>query len=198
MIKGFEELTEWYTSSDELSEKRISVEDLINLDDFMCANRMEYVVVGTMGLYLHGLVPDNYVVKNIDILVSSSCDDYKRICSCLRQVEENCYSTYDLYDYDRSSVLREGTDYAIKLIDNVNVSVTILNYLIDSSHFHSFTIRGRSIPVLNVYEILKHKYSQRRTKDYEFHIAMQNKLSKFLEVDYVLRNLKQMSQPPEL
>ena len=181
-IKGINELAQLY--SDELSEISLSVEDLINLDDLMCANRIKYVIVGTMGLYLHGLIPDNYSVKNIDILVfSNSNNDYEHICNCLRWFEKECYSNDELYGYD-DSFLPEGADYAIRLINNVYVSIKIVKHAIDSSKFHTFSIRGRSIRVLNVSEILEHKYRKRRKKDYEFYIGIQNKLSKFLEVDY--------------
>jgi len=184
MIKGIDELTQWYTSSDELSEINLSAEDLINLDDLMCANRIKYVIVGTMGLYLHGLIPDNYSVNNINILVfSNSNSDYERICNCLSLVENECYNNYELYGYG-DSFLPEGADYAIRLIDNVYVSIKIVKHAIDSSKFHTFSIRGRSICVLNVYEILEQKYRKRRKKDYEFYIGIQNKLSKSLEVDY--------------
>ena len=196
IINGMDESTERYTFAHDLSETRITYEDLVNLDDFLCANHMEYVVIGTTGLFLHGLIPDNYLVNNIDVLVSpTSLDDYERIYNDLRLVEGNCYNNHELFDTERSLYRHDGVDFEINMIFNVHVSVTLVKRKIESFHFHYFTIRGRSIRVLNVFEILKLKYSKKRTKDYEFHIGLQNKLSKLLEVDYAQLH---ESKPPEL
>lgn len=197
-IKAIDELTDNSPRLfiNDLIDLRISDTALVNLNDFMCANRMEYVIIGTTGLYLHGLTPDNYLVTNIDILVfSDSHDDYERVYNDLKWIEENCFHTKELSDYDQPFYHHVGVDFRIKMIDEVHVSATLVKQKIDSYHFHYFTIKGRTIRVLNVFDILKLKYSQRRTEDYEFHIGLQNKLSKLLEVNYEERNEQ---QPPEL
>ena len=45
------------------------LEGLMQLNDLMSANGIDYVLTGSLGLYVHGMVPASYIPHDIDIII---------------------------------------------------------------------------------------------------------------------------------
>ena len=73
LIKGVDVLSEFSIKKPQhpITTNQV-IDGLKQLDDLMKINGIDYVLTGSLGLYMHGLVPASYVPHDIDIIISNN------------------------------------------------------------------------------------------------------------------------------
>lgn len=170
------------------------LEGLIILNDLMKSNGIDYVLTGSLGLYIHGMVPESYVPHDIDIIISS--DENKHLCLTSQMI-------LDLFS-QHSGGYRAGYEY----IDASNMFVFYIghnkveinafvdvNNVFANSDFCVINIMGHEIKVNNTLSIFKEKYKMRRLKDFKFNNDIQNIINGYLcEQTDIIEGRKEMPE----
>ncbi len=154
-------------------------ESLVDLDELMKSNDLDFVLSGSFGLYIHGIVPSTYIPHDIDIVVSNNknrhpvltnemiLDLFMQYCG---KVRPECVG----YDPSDMFVFYIG-HHAIEVnafIDRANTR--------NSNGYTIMKIMGRNIKVSDVLPILTEKFKLCRLKDYIFNHDIQSTLNSLL------------------
>ena len=153
----------------------ILLKGLIDLDDFLTANGIDYMLTGSLGLYMHGLTPNTYLPHDIDIIILDGGIPFLPDDSLLILFEKYCGSSGPIYE--------DGTRTFIFYIGSHHVEVNAFlhdNALFSPNSYREMLILNHSIKVSDAFCIFKEKNRLRRLKDYQFNIDLQNKLNGYL------------------
>ena len=184
-IRGYE-LLKKYQKDNSNEEKSIDpLDNLIELDLFLSLNKINYVLTGSLGLYLHGFVPDNYIPHDIDIKIWTADNNYG-ICQFLDALSIISQTKNPEYDTNENQMFSFciGPD---SMMVNAFVNYDKVPCKEGFSDYQIMKITGsrvsdeRLIKVHGILSILEQKYMMKRLKDYQFHFNMQNIASDFFK-----------------
>ena len=152
----------------------VILEGLIELDDFLNANGIDYILTGSLGLFVHGISPASYKPHDIDIIVLNNC--YNIPNDCLLSLFEQYYGkTSPIYEGGRRMfVFNIGTSHI-----EINAFVHD-DALFPPINYKAIHISNHIIKVHNVIGILEEKYKLHRLKDYRYNVAIQSMLNELL------------------
>ena len=152
------------------------LDGLIGLNDLLRANGIDYVLTGSLGLYIHGLVPSSYIPHDIDIIFSSDNNKHpyltnQMILDLFVQYCGGARLDYSFYDVSDLFVFYIG----IKKIE-INAFVDRNNVFLNSDYC-IMNIMGQEIKVHRALSLIREKYKMRRMKDFKFNNDIQYTLS---------------------
>ena len=155
------------------------LDGLMVLNDLMKANGIDYVLTGSLGLYIHGLVPKSYAPHDIDIIISSEKNKHQiltnqMILDLFSQYSGGYRPGYEYIDASNLFVFYIGRNKV-----EINAFVDV-NNVFANSNFCVINIWGHMIKVNNALHIFKEKYKMRRLKDFKFNNDIQSTLNSFL------------------
>ena len=156
------------------------LEGLMRLNDLFRANGIDYVLTGSLGLYIHGLVPTSYIPHDIDIIISNTQNKHpyltnQMILDLFVQYTGGDRPEYAYYDASDMFIFYLGRN---KLEINAFVDV---NKVFERMDYCIMNIRGCDIKVNNALSIFREKFKLRRQKDLQFNNGIQLMLSSYLE-----------------
>ena len=159
------------------------LEGLVQLNDLMTVNGIDYVLTGSLGLYMHGLVPFSYIPHDIDIIISNNKNKHpfltnQMILDLFCQYSGGDRPEYAYYDASDMFIFYLGRN---KLEINAFVDV---NKVFERKDYCKMNIMGRDIMVNKALSIFREKYKLHRQKDLQFNNDIQ------LMLDYYLVNKK--------
>ena len=159
------------------------LEGLVQLNDLMTVNGIDYVLTGSLGLYMHGLVPFSYIPHDIDIIISNNKNKHpfltnQMILDLFCQYSGGDRPEYAYYDASDMFIFYLGRN---KLEINAFVDV---NKVFERNDYCKMNIMGRDIKVNKALSIFREKYKLHRQKDLQFNNDIQ------LMLDYYLVNKK--------
>lgn len=175
----------------------LSIEDLleglVELNDLMDANNIDYVLSGSLGLYIHGMVPSSYIPHDIDIIIDNNNNNpgltNQMILDLFVQYCGGERPFYLNFDYSDLFIFYIGSN-KIKIDAFVD-----RNNVIKNSDFCIVDIMDRKIKVNNALSILKAKYQMRRLKDYQFNVDIQKIMNGYLdEQSYDIEGRRELSE----
>lgn len=181
LIKGVDVLSEF---SIKKPQHPITINQVIDglrqLDDLMRANDIDYVLTGSLGLYMHGLVPASYIPHDIDIIISNNKNKHpfltnQMILDLFCQYSGGDRPEYAYYDASDMFIFYLGRD---KLEINAFVDV---NKVFERMDYCQMNIMGCDIKVNNALSIFREKFKMRRQKDLQFNNDIQLRLNSYLE-----------------
>ena len=154
------------------------LEGLDKLNDLMNANGIDYILTGSLGLYIYGFIPYSYVPHDIDIIVKNG----KNLHSD--------FSTEQLLDLFCQHSGGKGTIYIdsdLTKMFSFNIGIHKINinaFLYDADSFNNVNYvimrnNNYNIKVSSLSRILKEKYKLQRIKDYKFNNDIQAMLNLF-------------------
>ena len=159
------------------------LEGIVQLNDLMTVNGIDYVLTGSLGLYMHGLVPFSYIPHDIDIIISNNKNKHpfltnQMILDLFCQYSGGDRPEYAYYDASDMFIFYLGRN---KLEINAFVDV---NKVFERKDYCKMNIMGRDIKVNKALSIFREKYKLHRQKDLQFNNDIQ------LMLDYYLVNKK--------
>lgn len=181
LIKGVNVLSEF---SIQKPQHPITINQVIDglkqLDDLMRANGIDYTLTGSLGLYLHGLVPASYIPHDIDIIISNNKNKHpfltnQMILDLFCQYSGGDRPEYTYYDASDMFIFYLGKN---KLEINAFVDV---NKVFERMDYRIMNIMGSDIKVNNALSIFKEKFKLHRQKDLQFNNGIQQMLNSYLE-----------------
>lgn len=155
------------------------LEGLLQLNELMRANGIDYVLTGSLGLYVHGIVPASYIPHDIDVIISDKKNKHPHLTNQMILDLFTQYSGGDRPEYTYYDASDMFIFYIGKNKTEINAFVDV-NNVFAKSDFRIMNIRGSEIKVNNALSILKRKYQMRRLKDYKFNNDFQASLNSFL------------------
>jgi Protein kinase domain. len=179
IINGVNILSAPFSDNKRSLSTDLIIDGLIDLDELMRANGIDYVLTGTLGLYIHGLVPSSYIPHDIDIIISYSQNKHPFLTNQMildlfvqhcggERTDYTCYNASDLF------VFYVGNNRI-----TINALVDINNVFLNSDYC-AMNIMGQEIKVHNALSIFREKYKMRRIKDFKFNNDIQYTLNQFL------------------
>ena len=156
------------------------LEGLMQLNDLLRANGIDYVLTGSLGLYIHGLVPTSYIPHDIDVIISNTQNKHpyltnQMILDLFVQYSGGDRPEYAYYDASDMFIFYLGRN---KLEINAFVDV---NKVFERMDYCKMNIMGCDIKVNNALSIFREKYKLRRQKDLQFNNDIQLRLNSYLE-----------------
>lgn len=178
LIPGVELLSKF---SNHPSTPHFSIDELLEgfklLNDLMRVNGIDFVLTGSLALYMHGLVPASYVPHDIDIIISSKNKHPLQSNLILLDLFTHfCGETKSEYAY--SNAVDMFIFYLKKSMIKINAFIDI-NSVFAKSDFRIMNVMGCEVKVHNALSILEKKYKMRRLKDYQFNNELQDVLNSF-------------------
>ena len=159
----------------------ITIEKLIDaledLDNLMQANGIDYVLTGTLGLYIHGFTPTNYLPHDIDILVFNNTPKFSFLST------EDILETLEHYSGGKTHVYADSgeTRMYIFYVGECKVEINAFFKRDETPcDYRIVHVRDLEIKVRNSISIFREKYKLHRLKDFEFNKDIQNRLNQFL------------------
>ena len=155
------------------------LDGLTGLNDLMRANGIDYVLTGSLGLYIHGLVPSSYIPHDIDIIISNSQNKHpfltnQMILDLFVQYCGGARLDYSFYDLSDLFVFYIG-------INKIEINALVdKNNVFLNSDYCIMNIMGQEIKVHSALSIFREKYKMRRMKDFKFNNDIQYTLNQFL------------------
>ena len=142
----------------------VMLNELIELDEFLRVNGIEYILTGSLGLYIHGFTPLEYKPHDIDIIVL------------------NRFNLLELFSLYYGKRMPEYDDKGRRMfIFSVGVSNVEINAFcydeLDPSKYKSIRVLEHEINVHNVLDICEEKFKMCRLKDYQFSVAIQSQIN---------------------
>ena len=180
-IPGIEVLSEFsIRKSAHAHSTQQLLEGLMQLNDLLRANGIDYVLTGSLGLYIHGLVPTSYIPHDIDIIISNTKNKHpyltnQMILDLFVQYSGGDRPEYAYYDASDMFIFYLGRD---KLEINAFVDV---KKVFERKDYCKMNIMGCDIKVNNALSIFREKYKLRRQKDLQFNNDIQLRLNSYLE-----------------
>lgn len=169
LIPGVEILSK---STDSAPNHSLSIgemlEGLMQLNELVIANGIDYVLTGSLGLYMHGLIPVSYIPHDIDIVFSDKNDNTNLANEMILDLFMR-YSSEKRQEYYDSDLF---VFYIGKNKIEINAFADI-NNIIAKQDFRVMKILGNEIKVANTFSILEKKYQMQRLKDYQFNNMLQ-------------------------
>lgn len=156
------------------------LEGLMKLNDLLRANGIDYVLTGSLGLYMHGLVPNSYIPHDIDIIISNTQNKHpyltnQMLLDLFVQYTGGDRPEYAYYDASDMFIFYLGRN---KLEINAFVDV---NKVFERMDYCQMNIMGCDIKVNNALSIFREKFKMRRQKDLQFNNDIQLRLNSYLE-----------------
>ena len=157
------------------------IDALDDLNDLMSANGIEYILTGTLGLYLYGFSPTNYIPHDIDIIIpfgSTTNHPFLGIESMLEMFEQYSGRWGRIYtdnDTTRMYIFNIG-EYSIE----VNAFFKKRELILITNNYNTMRVRDFDIKVSSVFDIFREKYKLHRLKDFEFNKEIQDTLNQYL------------------
>lgn len=155
------------------------LEGLLQLNDLMRANGIDYILTGSLGLYIHGIVPASYIPHDIDIIILDKKNKHPYLTNQMILDLFTQYSGGDRPEYAYYDASDMFIFYIGKNKMEVNAFVDV-NNVFGKSDFRIMNIKGSEIKVNNAFSILGKKFQMRRLKDYQFFNEIQASLNSFL------------------
>ena len=155
----------------------IVVNSLLQLDDLLIANGIDYILTGSLGLYMHGLMPNTYLPHDIDIIALDCDNPFYCVDEFLNLFEQYCGSPGPKYE--------DGTRTFVFYIGSYHIEVNAFfhgNNLSDPNSYREVFVGGHKIKVRDALCIFKEKYRLRRLKDYQFNVDIQNTMNEYLHL----------------
>lgn len=175
LIPGVEILSK---STDSAPNHSLSIgemlEGLMQLNELVIANGIDYVLTGSLGLYMHGLIPVSYIPHDIDIVFPNKNDNTNLTNEMILDLFMR-YSSEKRPEYYDSDLF---VFYIGKNKIEINAFADI-NNIIAKQDFRVMKILGNEIKVANTFSILEKKYQMQRLKDYQFNNELQVAFSSF-------------------
>ena len=159
----------------------VVIDGLIDLDDFFTANGLDYILTGSLGLYMHGLTPYTYIPHDIDVIVLNNAIPI--------MPEEYYLNLFEQYCGGKGPIYEDGTRTFVFYIGNDSVEVNAFfhgNTLFAPDKYQEMLIGNHNIKVRDALCIFKEKYGLHRLKDYQFNLDIQNIMNGFLSQDVEL------------
>ena len=194
MINGIDILSASSSDNKQSLSTDLILDGLMDLDDLMNANGIDYVLSGSLGLYVHGLVPPNYIPHDIDIILADNKNKHPFLTNQMildlfvqhcggERTDYTCYDASDLFVF----FVGKNRIMINAFIDRNNV--------FKNFDYSIMNIKGRSIKVNNALSIFKAKYQMRRLKDYQFNTDIQNIMNGYLdEQSYYREERRELSE----
>lgn len=154
----------------------IVVNSLLQLDDLLRANGIDYILTGSLGLYMHGLMPVTYFPHDIDIIVLDCDNPIYCVDEFLNLFEHYCGSHGPIYE--------DGTRTFVFYIGSYHIEVNAFfhgNNLSDPNSCREVFVGEHKIKVRDALCIFKEKYRLRRLKDYQFNVDIQNTMNDYFD-----------------
>lgn len=152
----------------------VTIDDIKLVKDFLGRRGIDFVLTGTAALDIHGLMPENYVADDIDIIVIASGPTQQMIHSILGDLEKLTGGQ------NTSKEEYEHACYAFFVGPN-RVKVNAIVYQVDESlpfghnltkgpipTYIELTFGKKTLKLHAIDEILKAKFGLGRPKDYKF------------------------------
>lgn len=155
------------------------IDGLIDLDDLMNANGIDYVLSGSLGLYVHGLVPPNYIPHDIDIILADNKNKHPLLTNQMILDLFVQYCGGERTDY----TCYDASDLFVFYIGNNRITINALvdrNNVFLNSDYCVMNIKGQEIKVHSALSIFREKFKMRRIKDFKFNNDIQYTLNQFL------------------
>ena len=159
-----------------------SVSDILDacmdLDCFMKTNEVDYVISGSLGLYLHGLTLPSFIPHDIDVRIYVNKRNKSSVYLFLKNVADFCMSNYNV-EYPENMFTFWVKRHFIKInafiVDNSNSP---------NDESVEMLVNGSKIKVHNALAILKEKYRLKREKDFLYNNLLQMKMNSFFVDSY--------------
>ena len=180
-VKAVDLLSEFYLQKPQHLQTINQVLDgLKQLDVLMRVNGIDYVLTGSLGLYLHGFVPASYIPHDIDIIISNNNNKEpfllnQMILDLFCQYSGGTRAEYAYYKASDTFIFYIGKN---KLEINAFVDV---NKVFERKDYCYMNIMGHEIKINNALSIVREKYKMRRQKDLQFNNDIQLLLNTYLE-----------------
>lgn len=148
---------------------------LSDLESFLRTNEIDFILSGSLGLFLQGFVPPSYVPHDIDIRIRAQSQSYTKICEFFTIVSD--------YSMGKKNFVDEYPElmfpfYIKRNMIKINAFVLHEQYS-PEENFNIISINNCRIKVHEVLEILQEKYALRREKDFLFNNHMQMTMNSF-------------------
>lgn len=154
----------------------VTNEDIKILREFLGKKGIDFVLTGTMGLYIHGLLPDGYEPEDIDIIVIASQATHGYLCEEFLTIQRLTGGPAPSENY-------ENECFTFRIGPN-GTKVNAILYFIDSEDkaptYIELTFGKKTLKLHAVDEILKAKFHLRRLKDYKFYGALIKTISSYV------------------
>lgn len=143
----------------------VTIDDIKPVKDFLDKRGIKFVLTGTAALYIYGLIPDNYEVGDIDIIVVASKSSESRIYSILDDLEKLTGS---------QNISKEGYEHkCFTFIAGPNkVKVNAIIYNIEENedlNYIELAFNNNTLKLHTADDILKAKFKLGRLKDFKFY-----------------------------
>ncbi len=166
----------------------VVLDGLIDLDDFFTANGLDFMLTGSLGLYMHGLTPYTYIPHDIDVIVLNNAVPI--------MPEEYYLNLFEQYSGSKGPTYEDGTRTFVFYIGNDCVEVNAFFYgkaLFAPNKYREMLIGHHTIKVRDAFCIFKEKYRLHRLKDYQFNLDVQNIMNGFLSHEESLNEFSEKS-----
>lgn len=142
----------------------VTLDDIKILREFLDKKGIDFVLTGTTGLYIHGLLPNDYVPEDIDIIVIASEATHKYLLDEFLTIQKLTGGPTPSENY-------ENECFTFRVGPN-NTNVNAIMYFIESNkkapNFIELTFGKKTLKLHSVDEILQAKFHLKRAKDYKF------------------------------
>ncbi len=163
----------------------IVINTLIQLDDLLGANGIDYILTGSLGLYMHGLIPNTYLPHDIDI-IALGCDNP---AYCV----DEFFNFFEHYCGSHGPIYEDGTRTFVFYIGSYHIEVNAFfhgNNLSDPNSYREVFVGEHKIKLRDALCILKEKYRLCRLKDYQFNVDIQNTMNGYLHPQTNISDIK--------
>lgn len=142
----------------------VTLEDIKILHEFLGKKGIDFVLTGTTGLYIHGLLPDSYEPEDIDIIVIASETTHAHLLDEFLTIQKLTGGPAPSENYENECfTFRVGSN---------GTKVNAILYFIESDNeapsYIELTFGKKTLKLHSVDEILKNKFHLKRAKDYIF------------------------------
>lgn len=145
----------------------VTLDDIKILHEFLSKKNIDFVLTGTTGLYIHGLLPDGYKPEDVDIIVVASKATHGKY------LFDEFMTIQKLAGGPAASENYKNECFTFKIGPN-NTKVNAIMCFIETDPTPTYielTFGGnlkKTLKLHAVNEILNTKFSLHRTKDYKF------------------------------
>lgn len=142
----------------------VTLDDIKILREFLGKKGIDFVLTGTTGLYIHGLLPDGYIPEDIDIIVIASEATHKYLLDEFLTIQRLTDGSALPENYENECfIFRVGPN---------STKVNAIMYFIESDKeapsFIELAFGEKTLKLHSVDEILQAKFHLKRAKDYMF------------------------------
>lgn len=142
----------------------VTIDDIKLVKDFLGKRGIDFILTGTAGLNIHGLVPENYEVGDIDIIVIVSEPTNEMFRSVLQDLENLTGG---------NNIAKENYTHECYtfFVGPNRTKVNAILHPLDKEPLPTYielTFGKKTLKLHAVNEILKAKFYLRRIKDYKF------------------------------